>query len=400
MDGSGYSTVSEPTSAFWHDAGSWSEADLPRRRWIAQGYLLRGALSVLVGSPGVSKSTLSLAWGVALALGQDWGRLCPADEDRTVGRRKRVLILGFEDNDDEQKRRLSALLRQFSRTPLDLDGRLMRCGPNHIGALIERDTLTGSVKASAGLTALEEIIATFKPDVLVIDPLIEAMGAGDENDNGVVSAALSILRALAERHQMAVLLVHHVRKGQVVPGDMDAARGASALIGKVRAGLTLTSMSEQEAAALNIPVDRRRHYLRLDDGKSSYAELGSAEWFERLTIHLDNDDTAPTLLPWSPPRDVISPEIRSLVEAGIARGTDGEPWSPTISTRPRSIANLMTTCGVTTRDGQKQLLAEIIHDGYRADIKYRSRGRKDELGLRSPAGEPCNVRWLDDDEGK
>lgn len=398
-DGSGFTVTSaeapDAPAAFWYTAGDWAEADLPPRRWVAPGFLLRGALSLLVGPPGTSKSTLALAWGAALALGESFGRLTPSDE-AAAGRRKRALVLGFEDSDDEQKRRLSALLRQFGRAPRDLDGHLMRCGPNHVTSLIERDTLAGSVRASAGLAALEAIVAAFRPDALIIDPLVEAMGAGDENDNGAVSAALSVLRGLAERHQMAVVLVHHVRKGVVSPGDLDAARGASALIGKVRSGFTLTCMCEEEAVALSIPPDDRRHYLRLDDGKSSYAELAGAQWFERLTIELENGDTAPTLIPWSPPRDTVTPEIRHQIEVGIAAGSSDGPWSPTLSPKPRSVRHLLHRAGVATADGQRKLLADLAAAGFDLDAKFKdARSRKVVSGIRSPAGKPT-ADWLRD----
>jgi hypothetical protein len=232
--------------------------------------------------------------------------------------------------------------------------------------------------------------------VLVLDPLIELIGGIDENSNGDMSAALAELRSLAVNHRMAILLVHHTRKGTVVPGDMDAARGASSLHGKVRQGLTVVGMTEEEATAMGISQDARRHYVRLDDGKASYAPLGAAQWFERLGIELQNGDSAPTLLPWQMPIDTITPEIRAKVEAGIARGSPEGPWSPTFSNKPRSVRNLMVECGVTTSEGQKKLLGELLDDGFEK-AKFISSNHRKELGLRSPGGKPSTVKWVDDD---
>jgi hypothetical protein len=400
MDGNGPGftvTLAEAPNAapaFWTDASDWAEADLPPRRWLAPGFLLRGALTVLVGSPGASKSTLALAWGAALALGESFGRLSPMDEEG-AGRRKRVLVINAEDDDCEQRRRLSALLRQFGRVSRDLAGWLMRAGPNLAGTLVEKDAL-GLIRASAGLSSLEEIITSFRPDVLILDPLIELFAGIDENANADVSAGLSILRALATRHQMAILLLHHVRKGAVMPGDMDSARGASSLHGKVRVGLTLTAMTEDEAVQLGISADARRHYLRLDDGKNSYAELAGAQWFERSTIELDNGDTAPTLIPWTPPKDTITPEIRHQIEAGIAAGSGDGPWSPTLSPKPRSVRHLLHRAGVTTADGRRKLLADLAAAGFDLDAKFKdARSRKIVSGIRSPAGKPI-ADWLKD----
>ena len=65
-DGEGF-TVGDASSTWFAD-GDWSEADIPARSWIAPGYLLRGTVTLVVGPGGVSKSTLMIAYAVALAL--------------------------------------------------------------------------------------------------------------------------------------------------------------------------------------------------------------------------------------------------------------------------------------------------------------------------------------------
>jgi RecA-family ATPase len=51
---------------------------------------------------------------------------------------------------------------------------------------------------------------------------------------------------MAQRLNIAVLLLHHDRKGSATPGDMDRVRGASAISGAARVMLTLTTMSVEE----------------------------------------------------------------------------------------------------------------------------------------------------------
>jgi len=38
-------------SAIWVDDKGWTEADLPSRPWVARGYALRGAVTVVAGPP-------------------------------------------------------------------------------------------------------------------------------------------------------------------------------------------------------------------------------------------------------------------------------------------------------------------------------------------------------------
>ena len=102
------------------------------RPWIAPGYALRGAITLIAGPPSAMKSSTALAWGCSIALGIDYGRFPPA----VVGP---VFVYNVEDDAIEQRRRLSATLRQFGRGPADIKGALYRIGPSTIGTLLERD---------------------------------------------------------------------------------------------------------------------------------------------------------------------------------------------------------------------------------------------------------------------
>jgi AAA domain len=58
------------TLAIWIDEDPWVETELPPRPWVAPGYALRGAVTIIAGPPSALKSSLMLAWGCAVALGQ------------------------------------------------------------------------------------------------------------------------------------------------------------------------------------------------------------------------------------------------------------------------------------------------------------------------------------------
>jgi len=203
---------------FWLDDAPWAEADIPRRAWIVPRYLLRGAVAVLIGAPGVAKSLLALTWGVALALGKAHGDFAPIAKSR-------VLLCNVEDDATEQRRRMSAALRQFGAAPTDLGDRLVRLGPVGVATLMRR-SVTGSFEKTEAFAELSRIVAERQIDVLVLDPLIE-LHECDENSNGELRQFIAAIRTLAIEAGIAVLLVHHVRKGATTPGDMDSARGAS-----------------------------------------------------------------------------------------------------------------------------------------------------------------------------
>lgn len=361
------------------DCAEWDEAAIPPRPWIAPGFLLRGAVTLLAGAPSALKSSTSLGWGASLALWQRFGRFHAAKPMTCI-------VYNVEDDADEQRRRLSATLRQFDAKPADLGGRLFRVGPSSIGTLLARDD-EGKLVFTPAMDALEKLIVDARADVLIVDPLSE-LHSEEENDNTALRAVIANFRSLAVRHRMAVVILHHTRKGSSLsPGDPDTARGASSIIGAVRVALTLTTMSEEDAAGFGLPKDFkvRSGYVRMDDAKSNYAALREAEWFEKVAYLLDNGDTVAAAVPWNPPSAKVASlaDLLALVTA-IERGApNGEPWSPRLSKDARSVRALLIEHGFVGDEAQKATLARLQAEYAVASSTYRSfTTRHDAAGLR------------------
>ncbi len=331
-------SVEEIPNALWYEDGAWEEAEIPFRPWLAVGYLLRGSVTAVVGPGGVSKSSLMLAWAVHLALGIKCHAMRPLSSYR-------VMLYNVEDDAHEQRRRLSAVLTSIGKAPADIAGKIARVGPSSVGTLIGRDEEGLQVDTGA-FAELERRIVAFKPDVLILDPLAE-LHVSEENDNTALRSVIARFRALAVKYNLALALLHHTRKGVVTPGDADAVRGASSIASAARVVLTVVGMSEEEEKAFGLPTGARKAYFRLDGGKSNYAGLTDAEWFERVSFTLGNGgalgfgDTVAVTVPWQPPADVCTPNIMAAVEAGIARGHAQGPWSPQLGNTPRSVKHLM-----------------------------------------------------------
>ena len=373
----------EAGAKFWLDAEPWDEAAIPRRPWIVPRYLLRGSISLLIGAPGAAKSLLALTWGIALALGE-------SHEDFAPIAKSRVVICNAEDDLDEQRRRISAALRQFGAAPADLGDRLMRLGPVRVATLMRRSVTGGFEKAEA-FAELSRTVAERGVDVLVLDPLVE-MHELDENSNGELRKFIAAIRAFAIEAEIAVVLVHHVRKGAVIPGDMDAARGASALIGAVRAAWTLAAMSESDAETFNIPKDRRSYFARLDDAKANYGPASAPRWFEKMVIQIANGEALPALVPWSPPvpRAASAENCRAMLRE-IERGVGGEPFSPKLGPHPRSIRALLRRHGFAGA-AERPALDALLEAGAEIAV-FRTGGRKTAQGLRHN-GAPL-AEWMD-----
>lgn len=147
---------------------------------------------------------------------------------------------------------------------------------------------------------LERICMEEQADLLVCDPLAE-LHDSEENDNTAMRQVVAAFRTLAQRLHMAVMILHHDRKGTSTPGDMDRVRGASSISGAVRVMLTLTTMTAEEAGGFGIPADERRSYIRIDSAKSNYAPAQEAEWYKLTAIEIENGEIVAAALPWTPP---------------------------------------------------------------------------------------------------
>ena len=311
--------TADPGKHIWEQSGEWDEAAIPPRDWIAKGYILRNAVTVLAGSGSAGKSSLSVCYAIALALARTWSRFKSATPCR-------VMLYNTEDDDEEQRRRFSAALRQFKATPADLAGRIYRVGPQAIGTLIERDPSTGRLSLTDVMADIERRVAETRPDVLFADPLIELHNA-DENDNTAQRSIIAFFRILAVRYQMGIVLVHHARKGSAAAaGDPDMIRGAGAIVGACRVALTVAVMTEDEAQALNVNPADRHDYFRVDGAKSNYARIETAEWFRRAVYDLANGDQVAAPVPWSAVKPISQIAVSDISQAldAIEKGFDAD----------------------------------------------------------------------------
>ncbi|MGI4799317.1 MAG: AAA family ATPase [Janthinobacterium lividum] len=330
-----------------------------------------------------------VAYAVGLALGQPIHGMRPAAPCR-------VMLYNVEDDQDEQKRRLSAVLTSMGRAPADIAGRVARVMPTGAGALLEHnpDPDHGpTLRHTAAMVALIAAIERERPDVLVLDPFAE-LHDQDENANVALREVVAVFRRLAVDHNLALVLVHHTRKGPADPGNMDAARGASSVVSAARVVLTVSTMDEAAAERLGIAPDKRRHYFRVDGAKSNYAELTDAEWFERVSYSVGaGDDTVAVPVPWEPPSDAVSLDTRLAIERAVEQGSGAEPWSVKLSGDARSVRRLFEQHGIRNTKKQREELDGLLARGFK-EAAYRRPNRGVGSGLRASSGKPHEVKWI------
>jgi hypothetical protein len=183
-------------------------ADVPTaRRWLVEDLWADEAVGIVGGEPKCCKSFLALDLAVAVASGAPCVRRFP------VARTGRVLLFAAEDALHVVRQRLAGIARAAGRELADLDIQVITAPSVRLDVERDRDALTVTV-------------ATLRPRLLVLDPFVR-LHRIDENISGEVAPLLAYLRELQRRYHVAVVLVHHARKGGARMRAGQALRGSS-----------------------------------------------------------------------------------------------------------------------------------------------------------------------------
>lgn len=330
----------KPQEPFKAEAFSLSKMKaIKQREWLYGTHLIAGFISCTVSPGGVGKTTLALIEAISICLGRGLIGTKPA-------RQAKVLHINLEDPEDELYRRVQAICDVFQIDPKELEGRLfINSGRKQKLVVADLDS-SGNMVATPAAEQLKATIEENDIGVIQIDPFIKCHYL-DENMNKHVDFICGIFADIADKQRCAFDLIHHVRKPpsgtfKATPGDMDTARGGSALIGAVRAGRTITVMSDKEAEAFGIPIHKRKWYIRVDDGKGNMTPPAEkAFWLERVGVQIETGDDVGALRIWTPPDawgEFTYDELREVLanlQAGVRIKDEPMPYSPTITGQAR-----------------------------------------------------------------
>lgn len=304
----------KPRQGLWMDDAD-EFGDIPTRPWLVPGVMLRGSVTLLSGQGAGGKSSYVVGLTLSMAAGIQYGKATPIGPLRGIN-------YNTEDDRDEQRRRYTAFVGASGAIPKEALKSVIRVGPEGVGTLFQRDPDTGEVTPTDALDDLKALIIEQQADYLFVDPLAE-LHTADENDNTSMRSILAAFRQLAKELDIAVVILHHDRKGVGIAGDVDRMRGASALQGAARIVLTLTRMTDEEAQALGIPPEQKSSFIRIDNAKANYTPLGEAAWYQLTGQTIPNGEQVAAALPWTPPDRIAALTgemkveiLRLMLEAG------------------------------------------------------------------------------------
>jgi AAA domain len=289
-------------------APAWRLAEeAPELRWLVSHLWSQHAVGIVGGEPKCCKSFLALDLAVAVAGG------VPCLRRFAVPDPGRVLLYAAEDAPEIVRRRLEGIAAAAGVDLRDLDIQVITVPTLRLDFASDR-------------ASLQETVATLQPRLLILDPFVRIHRV-DENASGEVAPLLAYLRELQRRYAVAVLVVHHAKKGA----------------GNVRAGQALRGSSEfhawgdsnlylrREGDTLTLSVEHRAAPA-LKPMKIELVEAGEA-----LALQLVERSDAPAPVPTS---------LDERITAALA-----------VATSPLPFAELRSHCRVRTATLYERLAA-------------------------------------------
>jgi hypothetical protein len=176
-------------------------------RWLIAGLWSEQAVGIVGGEPKCCKSFLALDIAVAVAAG------IPCLRRFVVPRAGRVLLYAAEDALHIVRRRLEGICVAAGAELSDLDILVITAPSLRLDLEADRRSLA-------------ETVASLQPRLIILDPFVR-LHRIDENASGEVAPLLAFLRELQRRYGVAVLVVHHARKGAGNARAGQALRGSS-----------------------------------------------------------------------------------------------------------------------------------------------------------------------------
>jgi len=301
--------------------------DLPPRRWVYGHFLSRSNASMLTADGGVGKSLKVLIMAVSIASGRDLLGVGV----REVGP---VWLVSIEDDENELRRRLAAVLDHYGMSWGDLNERLHWTTFDNSRFVVAHRDRNGNLAVVEPL--VDNVIAEARrigAVAVIVDPLVETHAA-NENSNEEMAVVLSAYRHIARGANCAVCVVHHTSKANAggTEGVNHMGRGAGSITASIRHQASLLPTDAETAKKYGLSDGERLRLVRLVEGKNNQALSGGTHWLRKVTINLRNGDAVGVLEPFDIMRleherrreleRAAEPEYRNVAEI-VARAMIG-----------------------------------------------------------------------------
>ena len=303
-------------------------ATLPQRECFYGGHYYPKELVATVAPGGRGKSLLSHAESLAMISGKPLLGELPS-------RQLKVLMMNYEDKQDELERRFEAARKHYGVSEEDADGRIIIASVQADEMCFAKDEGDGVQIMDSVVESLRETIERNKIDVVIIDPWVSAHSVG-HNDIHKVQPIVTMFKDLAEDTGACIELVIHPRKSQGEQAlDEQDIIGSVGLPNKTRDVRVLNAMTAAEASKYGIEPWAMSDYFRVDNPKHTHKRAARPAWRQKISVSLGNGSglMAPTdvgvVVQWAPPTtasliDGLEPSQIEAIKTAVAAGDDRE----------------------------------------------------------------------------
>lgn len=291
--------VEAPPTLPTFSAADLQQRDIPPIRWIVQDILPAG-LTILASPPKFGKSWMSLCLCLSVAMGGSFlGYRCT---------KCGVLYLALEDSVRRLKSRMQKILSTLKAPPgfdFSIDA------PTIGNGLI--DVLEGYIRQHP------------ETGLIIVDTLQKVRDAGGgKNIYGQDYADIAVLKRFADVHNIAVVMIHHLRKMRDDGDPFNMISGTTGISGAADSMWVLVKEKRgDDTAMLNITgrdVEMQELVLKFNKSTCLWENLGDADAFAEQQARREYQEspivkTVIKLLEQSP--DGWSGSTKELLQAGM-----------------------------------------------------------------------------------
>jgi hypothetical protein len=305
------------------DADTIDNARLRQPTWLLQTWAPKGKVTVVAGPGGIGKSAIVTAMALSAATGQEFLGL----KLYGGGNGYAVAHILLEDDQDDLVNSYAAALQHHKISPRVADQVHIlgnRPGQSVSDIVIAKHDKEGNVTATPIVDHMIDWLIEGRKDVLIVDPFRYTHKL-EENSNDDMGEAMKLWNRVALEANVAVILIHHFRKGQ---GEgVDKASGAHAITAHARSVVPLsTALTEAEAKDYDID-DHKNNYVRIDTLKVNFQpQPDKAIWFHLVPVQMREGFSVVAAERWYPPTPqpkrlpALPDELVELVNNGLGDG--------------------------------------------------------------------------------
>jgi RecA-family ATPase len=239
------------------DMSTWDLFPAPEREWAVDNLIPMYQAHLTSGHGAIGKSLLELMRAVSHVLGLPW-----------LGfnvRKGPVIYLSAEEEDDELRRRLEAILRHYDVKFKDILGKLHLVSYAGDNCLLGAPDRNGIIHPTELFDRLLADALRLKPAAVMVDTLTDCY-AGDENNRSQTTQFVKLLQGLAIKARCSAAILAHPSNVGLATGS--GLSGSTGWHNKVRSRLYIRAPTTEKGEPIDSDL-REIQFL-----KNNYAKQG------------------------------------------------------------------------------------------------------------------------------